>query len=337
MAHYASKRFTYAGQLGILLAFCAFGLIIGGFLSFLPLLGKIQFSDLMGKDAQAIIEKLMIPQNAGIFRFMQLLSTVFLFCLPTLAYTKLCHNNTLKHLGFNQSVNIKQIGIVILIMLASLPLVGALQEITTLFPWPKAMLADFKAAEVAYNKQVSVIARMNGIGDLLISLIMIALLPAVFEELFFRGGFQNLFTRWFKNPFIAILVTSIIFSAVHGSYLGFLSRAALGFVLGWMYYRTGNIWLNIIAHFTNNALAIIALYISTKPGELTDPSKIDDHFPIWTGLIGIVALVALFKIFEKVNQPQIVDPGKEILLQSKNDADWPFTPTNPNATSHPTT
>ena len=88
---------------------------------------------------------------------------------------------------------------------------------------------------------------------------VIAFLPALFEETLFRGGMQNLFSRWFKKPLLAIVVTSIIFSAIHGSYLGFLSRFALGFLLGWIYYRTGNIWLNIIGHFFNNAFARLKL------------------------------------------------------------------------------
>ena len=144
-------------------------------------------------------------------------------------------------------------------MLACLPAVDALQQFTEMLPWSKSHLAKFERQKHDYYKQVAVIARMNDFWDYIISVIVIALLPAVLEEMLFRGGMQNLFSRWFKKPILAIIVTSIIFSAVHGSYLGFLSRFALGFVLGWMFYRTGNIWLNIIAHFFNNAVAITAI------------------------------------------------------------------------------
>jgi hypothetical protein len=165
---------------------------------------------------------------------------------------------------------------------------------------------------------------MDNFLDYLISIIMIAFLPAVFEETLFRGGLQNLLSRWFKLPIVAIIITSIIFSAVHGSYLGFLSRFALGFVLGWVYYRTGNIWLNIIGHFVNNAFAITVLYISTKPGGKPDPSKMDDHFPLWIGLIGLAAVYGLFLFFEKINKDKIDRPGEEVLIPDYNNTNNPF-------------
>jgi membrane protease YdiL (CAAX protease family) len=225
----------------------------------------------------------------------------------------------LLHLGFKHHVDVKKVSIVLLIMLACLPVVGALQELTEMLPWPKGTLQHFKDAEAVYDKQVTVIARMNNFFDYIISVVVIAFLPAVFEETLFRGGLQNLLSRWLKMPIVAIIITSIIFSAVHASYLGFLSRFALGFVLGWMYYRTGNIWLNIIGHFLNNAFAVTALYMSSKPGEKLDPSKIDDHFPLWVGLLGIAALYGLFLLFEKTNNDDIDKPGEEVLIPYYDD------------------
>ena len=324
MAYYATKRFSYWGQLGIFTALLGAGLVVGGLASLLPLLGKLNLKDLSGGSATGIMDKLLVPENATALRWMQFISTLFLFFLPPFFYALICHKKTFVHLGFNYTVNIKQIFIIVLIMFASLPIVGALQELTTMLPWSKATLLQFKAAEEAYDKQVMIIARMDNFLDYLISIIMIAFLPAVFEETLFRGGLQNLLSRWFKLPIVAIIITSIIFSAVHGSYLGFLSRFALGFVLGWVYYRTGNIWLNIIGHFVNNAFAITVLYISTKPGGKPDPSKMDDHFPLWIGLIGLAAVYGLFLLFEKINKDKIDRPGEEVLISDYNNTDNPF-------------
>lgn len=324
MAHYATKRFNYWGQLGILTTFCGAGLIVGGLASLLPLLGKLNLKDLSGGSAAGIMDKLLVPENATALRWMQFISTLFLFFLPPFLYALVCHKKPFVHLGFNYTVNVKQVFVIVLIMFAGLPLVGALQELTTMLPWSKATLQHFKEAEEAYDKQVMVIARMDNFLDYLISIIMIAFLPAVFEETLFRGGLQNLLSRWFKLPIVAIIITSIIFSAVHGSYLGFLSRFALGFVLGWVYYRTGNIWLNIIGHFVNNAFAITILYISTKPGGKPDPSKIDDHFPLWIGLAGLAAVYGLFLFFEKINKDKIDRPGEEVLIPDYNNTNNPF-------------
>jgi membrane protease YdiL (CAAX protease family) len=216
-------------------------------------------------------------------------------------------------------------------IVASLPMVSALQELTELLPWGKATLLQFKEAEEAYNKQVAVIARMDNFFDYIISVIVIAFLPALFEETLFRGAIQNLFSRWFKMPLLAIVLTSIIFSAIHGSYLGFLSRFVLGFLLGWLYYRTGNIWLNIVAHFINNAMAVTALYVSTKPGKKVDISNMDENFPLWTGLVSILLVIGLMLYFEKIAKKDIDRPGEEVLLPGFDNRGNPFLPNSPNA------
>ena len=323
MAHYATKRYNYWGQLGILAAFCGAGLIIGGILSLLPLMGKIDIFK-SGGDSSKIMDSILKPENANAVRLMQFITTLFLFFLPPVLYAGICHVKTWKHLGFSKQMNAAQIGIVLLVMLVCSPLVDALQQITEMLPWAKSTLLRFKAAEDDYFKQVMVIARMNNFFDYILSILVIALLPAIFEETLFRGGLQNLLSRWFKAPIAAIVVTSIIFSAIHGSYLGFFSRFALGFLLGWFYYRTGNIWLNIIAHFFNNAAAVTVLYFSSTPGVKVDPSKMDTHFPLWAGLISIAIITGLFILFEKVSKQYIDRPGEEVIMHGYNISSNPF-------------
>ncbi len=324
MAHYATKRFNYWSQLGILAGLCGAGLVIGGLAMFIPLLGHLDLSQGKG-DTAALLKQLTSLENAtALLRWAQVIGTPFIFLLPAVLYARICHIKAAKHLGFNHRVTVQQVGMVLLIMIAALPAVSVLEQVTQLFPWSKAYLAKFKLAEDEYNQQVVILARMNGISDYLISLFVIALLPAVLEEIMFRGCWQNLLSRWFKMPIVAVIVMSAFFSAVHGSYLGFLSRFALGFVLGWMYYRTGNIWLNIIAHFFNNALAATSLYLSGKPGKAIDPSAMDDHFPMWAGVLSLVAVVGLFIAFEKVSKYQVDRPGEEVLIPGYNFSNNPF-------------
>jgi uncharacterized protein len=324
MAHYATRRFNYWGQLGVLAGLCGAGLILGGIAMFIPMMGQVDVFGTKG-DTAALLDKIMsLPNATAVLRWSQLIGTPFVFLLPAILYARICHIQPIKHMGFDKPVDIRQLLLVILIMIAATPAVSALQELTEMLPWSKAMVLKFKAAEDEYNRQVVVMAKMDGVGDYLISLFIIALLPAVFEEVMFRGCWQNLLSRWFKIPLLALIIMSALFSAVHGSYLGFLSRFALGFVLGWMYYRTGNIWLNIIAHFFNNAAAVTFLYFSTKAGEKIDPSKMEDSFPLWAGLVSIAAVAGLFMLFEKVSKNQIDRPGEEVLIPGYNFSSNPF-------------
>src|SRR5689334_8884309 len=182
MAYLATKRISYWSQLGILAAFTGAGLIVGGIVSLIPLAGKIKFKDLQGLSGKDIINSLFVPENANALRWVQFLTTLFLFFLPPIFYAWLCHKKAFTHLGFKNKVTVPQFFVVILIMAASLPLVGALADLTRMLPFSKLTFEKFQRAEEEYNKQVSIIGRMNGVSDYILSMIMLAILPAMFEE-----------------------------------------------------------------------------------------------------------------------------------------------------------
>jgi len=89
-------------------------------------------------------------------------------------------------------------------------------------------------------------------------------------------------------------------------------------VLGWMYHRTGNLWLNIIAHGLYNATAVTILYVTKLRDPGTDLAKVDPQFPLWMGIVSVVILYGLFILFEKVSSYQISQPGKEVLMPIEN-------------------
>lgn len=274
-------------------------------------------ADLKAESLQQIIDTGIAQASAHEQMLMQFISALFLFFLPVVFYALVCHKKPFTHLGFNHSVTIQEIFIAAALIIACLPFAGVLSQLSEKIPFPKAALQHFKEAEDAYDKQVAVFTQMKTVGDYILSLVIMAFLPAVFEEPFFRGGLQNLLSRWFKAPVLAVIITAVVFSAAHGSYYGFLSRAVLGFVLGWMYYRTGNIWLNIIGHFTNNAIAVTSIYIAARSGTAA-VSDADQTFPIWSGVISLIITIVLFILFEKVCKKDIDHPGEEVLIPGYN-------------------
>lgn len=96
----------------------------------------------------------------------------------------------------------------------------------------------------------------------IINLIVIAAAPAIGEELMFRGALQRTLHEKF-SPFWAIVITSVLFSALHFQFYGFVPRFLLSVFLGMLYYFSGSIKLNMLVHFTNNALAVFVIYICT--------------------------------------------------------------------------
>ena len=135
---------------------------------------------------------------------------------------------------------------------------------------------------------------MRSIWDLLFAILAIAVVPAIVEELYFRASLQKIIMDWSGKPFVAILVTAIIFSAFHFSYFGFLSRMTLGIVLGLIYYYTKTIWLPILMHFINNAVGVSALYsVRNNPKKIDQ--VLDTNLAYYWVILGIVLLVVLFK------------------------------------------
>ena len=96
---------------------------------------------------------------------------------------------------------------------------------------------------------------VNGWGQGLFVVLAVAIVPALAEELLFRGLLQRaLLTR--LDPIGAIAFSSLAFGLVHGP-----TRAApatlLGILLGWIAYRTNSTRPGIVAHFLANLLAIV--------------------------------------------------------------------------------
>jgi membrane protease YdiL (CAAX protease family) len=165
--------------------------------------------------------------------------------------------------------------------------------------------------ESSYTEQVTAIIGLNNFGQYVMAMIIMAFLPALCEETLFRGGLQNFLTRSTNKPLLSIIIVSIIFSAVHFSWYGFLPRFFLGFVLGFIYHYSGKIWLNIIAHFLNNALAITAFYIDKMQGK---PLKdlVADNGSSWLGIIALPIAIGLLLFFKRISYRPALMTNKSI-------------------------
>ncbi|HSI89730.1 MAG TPA: CPBP family intramembrane glutamic endopeptidase, partial [Adhaeribacter sp.] len=101
-------------------------------------------------------------------------------------------------------------------------------------------------------------------ADVLVGLLAFALIPAIGEELVFRGIMQRNLLDWCGNRHAAIWITAIIFGAIHVQFFGFFPRVLLGAVFGYLYLWSGNLWVPITAHFMNNGFAVVALYLQQQ-------------------------------------------------------------------------
>ncbi len=246
---------------------------------------------------------------------LQGVSTLFLFFMPAYFFAVICYRKPYRFLGFNVHINYKQILLVIGILMLTFPISGALAEINKILPIPQSWELKFKAMELAREAQEAALININSLPKYIISLFMIALLPAIFEEVFFRAAMQNFFTRWFKGPWPAIILTSIIFSLIHLSFYGFIVRFGLGVILGFIFYYSGNLWLPILFHFLFNGIQVTALYFMNLSGK-KEIKDLETNFPLWAGAISLVILIYLFKMYK---QTSILEQAKYVEEETPED------------------
>ncbi len=289
-----SKNISFPAQFGILVGLIGGGLVLGGFISVGVWMG------MTGNSILSMQSDMLNPKYFNEIMWIQVISTFFMFFLPVYFFALICYRNASKFIGFNTNINFKQIALVLAILALTFPLSGALAELNKLIPIPKNWEIYFKAKEAERAAEEAALININSFSRYLLSMIVIALLPAIFEEVCFRGGIQNILTRWFKGPWIAIILTSIIFSAIHISYYGFLVRLVLGVVLGLIFYYSGSLWLAILVHFLYNGLQVTVLYLSTISPDKT-PKDIEKSFPLWIGIIALVLIIYAFIYFRKIS------------------------------------
>lgn len=222
-------------------------------------------SSLIGAAVSAIF---VFAGDTGM-KIAQGISSVFMFVVPPIFYYCLTRKeHAMQELGFrNLTPPWWLIIIGVALMFVSLPVTNQLTvwneamklggPFETLETWMKT-LEDTAAA--ATEKMLNV----DTIGGLLANLFIIALIPAVGEELTFRGVLQQSLTRGIKNPHVAILLSAALFSFIHFQFYGFLPRMFLGILLGYMFYITGSLWTSILMHFLNNGTAVVLYYLNHK-------------------------------------------------------------------------
>lgn len=125
--------------------------------------------------------------------------------------------------------------------------------------------------------QQALILQPSVIGLVQVIFIM-AIVPAIFEEFFFRGALFDWLLQWWSPKWV-VMTTGFIFSLIHFQFEGFLPRWFMGVFLGMLVYKSGSLWPSILAHFINNFCGILLFF--HFDGQLNTPN---DHWmssPTW--------------------------------------------------------
>jgi uncharacterized protein len=224
--------------------------------------------------------------------------------LPAFIYLFVCHGRKFIWLGLSQRVHIGQLLLAFGMILFTNYCADSLQQLSKyLLHFLPALDEKARLAEKAYTEQIQAMGSGVVKGALFKAVFIMAILPAFFEEVFFRGTLQGLFTRWWRRPVVVMIMVSLLFSLIHLSYYLFLSRFLLGYLLCWLFYKSGNLWVSIFAHAMNNLLAVIALFSTASAAGKTDVTKAiassSSHW--WLGIPALVLVLAMGYVFKNIS------------------------------------
>jgi membrane protease YdiL (CAAX protease family) len=308
-----SKGISYTAGFFILIAFAIAGLIIGAIIS-IPV-----WTAMTGTSALDIKEQMKNPAFSDALKTFQAISTFFGFLVPAILAAFLLNRKPYRLLGFSKKVKASQVLLVIAVMFSALFVSGTLGYLNEHIPLSSSLRTFFEKLEREYNEQVKAIMQLRNFSDYLFGLLIMGFLPALCEESLFRGGLQNFLTRATNKPWLAILIVSVIFSVVHFSYFGFLPRMFLGIMLGLIYYYTGSLWLSILGHFFNNAVAVTLMYYYFHQGKTIDQAA-DQSTPWLLGVVAIPLLIVFLSVLRKISPQERVE---ELSIDDiRNKAPW---------------
>lgn len=265
------------------------------------ILGSIITETIYGVVPSSVFQKDLLKVNLNernAFKFFQLFSQIFTFGLAPIIFAKLVTpSTTAAYLDLDKKTESPQLLYVIISSLGLMTLMLGLSYLTKFID----MGAEAQKLQDKREAMESVFMQMNHPKDLIANLVIMALIPAICEELFFRSTIQRFANSWVLRPMISIVISSILFASVHGSIYNLAPIILAGFVLGFVYYLTSNLKYNIIMHFLNNGIQIGLVYWALR-NKNVEAWMTQTNNIIIIIIIGTILLAfGLFNLYKKRN------------------------------------
>ena len=272
-------------------------------------LGCILFLNILAAGSIFFFEQ---PLSVSALKWIQFFQSAAMFLLPPLCMAYLWSKQPLEWLKVKGEKELKGERVwAVALMLVALPAINLLAYINEQMALPaflEPLEAWMKTQEETAKLLTEQFMHVTTFGGLIINLLLMALLPAVSEELTFRGVLINLFkvkgerlqVKGERVPHLAIWCSAILFSAIHLQFYGFVPRMLMGALFGYMLAWTGSLWIPILMHFTNNALAVILYFVSLRAGwdiEMMDAIGTNDT--LWLGVVSMVITIVGIYAFRR--------------------------------------
>lgn len=235
------------------------------------------------------VEAGLSVHNLALVRYLMVVQSVGVFMLPPVfAALLIWRRRACIFLGVVRKPAPRSVVLTALTVAVAIPFISFSANVNAQLPLPEwARSIDHET-----TKLLTTLIFSPDTGTMLLNMLVVALLPAVGEELLFRGYLQRVLCRWTGKPHFAILLSAVIFSAIHVQLEGFIPRFLLGALFGYLFYWSGSLWLPIVAHFTNNAATNCAYFYAARRGVSIESLEVET---------AVSALLALASVFVAAN------------------------------------
>lgn len=240
----------------------------------------------------------VISMSVEALQYSQSLLSVGIFIMPAVFFAFFFQDkNVFNALALNKAPRLKSLLISIALMVVSMPMVSFLEEINLAMKLPKFLssLEDWMRSEEETAKMLTEKLLVDQtLSRYLINVLVIALIPAIGEELFFRATIQKNLLSDSANirGWLCVVISAAVFSSGHLQFFGFLPRFLLGALLGFMLLYTKNLWVPVICHFFNNFMATTTYYIKSD-----DKVVEQSQFMEYNAVIILSALLTIFLVY----------------------------------------
>lgn len=249
---------------------------------------------------------------------MQLISGIGTFIIPAFFLAFLMSDDAFKFLQINRKASMQSFILVTIMVLTMLPFINWMIEMNGRMVLPHFLhgLEEWMRKSENDNAELTkYFLEVHSVYGMLFNVLMIGLIPAIGEELLFRGILQRLFQEWTKNIHLSIWVTAALFSALHMQFFGFFPRMLLGVLFGYLLTWSGSLWLPICGHFINNASAVVFTYLFQTEVSKIEPDKVGAESQQWFLTLGsFLLMIGILFLIRKIelNNVEMVEENSLI-------------------------
>jgi membrane protease YdiL (CAAX protease family) len=207
------------------------------------------------------------PRTVYALKYFQIINQIGIFIAPAILFVILTDDNFSRYLNLDRGYKKFSIFFGFIVLVVSLPFINWLVTINSEMHLPAFLsrVEDWmRDSEDNAQRLTDAFLKTGEWGGFLVNLVMIAGLAAIGEELIFRGILVRLFGEWTQNVHLSVIIPAMLFSALHLQFYGFFGRFLLGIILGYLFIWSGSLWVPIMVHFLNNAMAVILSFFNQR-------------------------------------------------------------------------